>query len=999
MEKLILIISESLKFKKLFIQPYLALYNGDNINKTLERIESERQYDKYDFSTFEIQLLNKLEKLSEKYIGSLISKKKYTRNIKVDDINKHLKEFINNYIEKKNYEIINFIKNKDIDIYHKKQNNIKVTKYDKLTLIAEKYQSVLKYSLNNEGLNLSVFLEKSNKTEPFPQKTNLILCNRPSLIISGDEILEINGIKASRLKIFGSKESIFIPNQSVDDYMKKIVIKDIENTKVITKGFDVEEKSVDVKAEIVLENNIFNSHIVNLYFIYDDIRVDNKVYNLPPKLIYSDNKYKFLKIKRDYDYENKIIALLISLGFGKDKKGYFYNANSKSKYSNIELIGKNINKLKAENIYVKQNVTEKYVIGNPIISKRNMSRINNDWFDVKIEITIDNYIIPFHNLRENIITGNEKFRLPDGSFFIIPQEWFAQYSTFFKNTNKDGDRIRAFHTHLLDDDNEDNEEYNNADFDLSEPNININTSEIKIPEIANNITLRNYQKYGFIWLYSLYKNNYGGILADDMGLGKTIQTVSLLLKIYENNNKPKIRKPLKTPIQLSIFDPIPQAFEDDNSEEPDKNASLIVVPSSLIFNWLSEIKRFAPKLKVFIYAGVKRPKEKDLNHIFSNYNIVLSTYSIIRNDIDVLCNYKFECCILDESQFIKNPKSITYQAITRLQRNFSLAMTGTPIENSILDLWAQMNFVNSGLLNSIKHFYSNYYYPINKDKDENAQNELIKIIKPFVLRRNKNKVATELLPVNYNVVYCEMSKEHKRIYDEVKSAVRNKIFSILEEKKYNKKDYNIAIFNGLSKLRIIANCPSLDNDYKWFKGESNKINLIVENIFSAIENNHKIIIFSSYVMILNLIIKKFEAKQQELLNEEIIHKQIKYSLLHGGTKDREQQVHNFQNDPDTKLFFISLKAGGFGLNLTEADFIFIVNPWWNPATEQNAIDRANRIGQKKQVFVYRYITNNTLEKKIEIINKNKADNAKIFINDDNNNPVNFSKEELEDIFN
>jgi SNF2 family DNA or RNA helicase len=431
--------------------------------------------------------------------------------------------------------------------------------------------------------------------------------------------------------------------------------------------------------------------------------------------------------------------------------------------------------------------------------------------------------------------------------------------------------------------------------------------------------LRPYQKAGYDWLHFLRNYNLGGCLADDMGLGKTVTTLAFLqsIKLTEHS------------------DP-----------------TLLIMPTSLIYNWKKEAEKFTPELKILVHAGSGR--EKNADH-FGEYDLVLSSYGVVRIDIDFIQNYRFDYIILDESQAIKNPSSNISQAVKTLNSKNRLILTGTPLENSTMDLWSQLTFVNPGLLGSQRYFKEKYQIPIEKQRNEEATQKLNARVKPFMLRRHKSQVATELPEKIEAVQYCDMSEEQEKIYEETKAEYRNKILEHIEQK--GLKRSHLMVLQGLMKLRQIANNPLMTDPE--FEGESGKDSDVIHKMNNIIDGGSKVLIFSQFV------------KHLAILKGYLELKSIPFAYLDGGTKDRETQVNDFQNNPDIKVFLISLKAGGVGLNLTAAEYVFLLDPWWNPAIEAQAVDRAHRIGQKNTVFTYKFITRNTVEEKILSLQKAK----------------------------
>ena len=448
----------------------------------------------------------------------------------------------------------------------------------------------------------------------------------------------------------------------------------------------------------------------------------------------------------------------------------------------------------------------------------------------------------------------------------------------------------------------------------------------------------------------LKNNNFGGILADDMGLGKTVQTLAYLHKLHSNHN-------------------------------PNNLCSLLVVPTSLAYNWKNQAGQFTHELKTHIHGGQNR-----LNKMkqFKGADIVITSYGLIRNDFDLLADMEFLTIVLDESQNIKNRGSQTAQAVKKLKANYRLCLTGTPIENSVTDLWSQMDFINPKLLGSFKQFEQEYVKPIERDKEEEVAQKLQQLIKPFVLRRTKHDVAKELPPLTEKVIYCDMLPGQLEHYEETKSAYRNAILSLVQEQGLNKSKMNV--LQGLTKMRQIANHPRLEDAESDL--ESGKHNAVLEHLKTVLDEQHKVLIFSQFTTYL------------DILSAELDSLGIAYYKLTGSTtkEQRAKLVDNFQQEEQVKVFLISLKAGGTGLNLTAADYVFLVDPWWNPAVEAQARDRSHRIGQTANVFSYKFITKDTIEEKIIKLQARKQKVAKDLISIENNVLKNLDITEIKALF-
>jgi SNF2 family DNA or RNA helicase len=405
----------------------------------------------------------------------------------------------------------------------------------------------------------------------------------------------------------------------------------------------------------------------------------------------------------------------------------------------------------------------------------------------------------------------------------------------------------------------------------------------------------------------------------------------------------------------------------------------VVVPTSLVFNWQAEVEKYAPSLKVLKLHGASR--SIDIAE-FDSYEIILTTYGTLLNDVRWLKKYRFNCIILDESQAIKNPDSQRYKAACLLQSRNKILMTGTPIENHTFDLYGQLSFACPGLLGTKQYFREHYSTPIDKFKNKKRAQELQQKTGPFILGRTKEQVAKELPEKTEVVIYCQMGAEQRKVYDAYAQQYRDYL--------QHKKDDDIAkhsmhILKGLTKLRQICNATALLSDEPAYGYASAKIEVLMEQVESKAPD-HKILIFSQFVSMLELIKAAFEKRK------------IAYQYLTGQTKDRAGQVEAFQTNEDVRVFLISLKAGGTGLNLIEADYVYLVDPWWNPAVENQAIDRSHRIGQDKTVVAVRLIAPDTIEEKIRTLQESKKILADELVGDGNALLKSFSKAELLDLF-
>lgn len=592
-------------------------------------------------------------------------------------------------------------------------------------------------------------------------------------------------------------------------------------------------------------------------------------------------------------------------------------------------------------------LTGKYsIIGTDRLRKYNIKAVkpkisgrfsyNLDYFEGEVEVEVEGDKFSIQQLLNNY-KKDEYIVLSDGTNALINREYIEKLQRIFKE--EDGNKVKVSFfdmpivQDMIDDKSFENDFMGSKDFfeginKLAEENIDY--------PILNAI-LRDYQKYGYKWLKYLTDNNLGACLADDMGLGKTLQAIALLTNLHEEKKK----------------------------------KSMVIMPKSLIYNWENEIKRFSPKLKVGVYYGINR----DFS-LLKKVDIILTTYGTIRNDIENLLEQKFDLLVLDESQNIKNINSQTTKAVLLLDAKKRVALSGTPIENNLLELYSLFRFLNPEMFGSVQEFTNDYIVPIQKYSDTSTIEELRKKIYPFLLRRVKKEVLADLPDKIEKLVYVDMNDEHRRFYEER----RKYYYSLLEKNTSSQGNFDkFFVLQAINELRHIVSSPELESK----KIISSKKEVLIENVIEAIENNHKVLVFVNYLSSI------------ESICDSLKENKIKYLKMTGQTKDRQNLVDKFQNDSRYKVFVMTLKTGGVGLNLVSADTIFIYDPWWNTTVENQAIDRAYRLGQDKTVFAYKMIMRNTIEEKILKLQEIKNKLLDDLISEDNLSTKNLSKSDIE----
>ena len=542
-----------------------------------------------------------------------------------------------------------------------------------------------------------------------------------------------------------------------------------------------------------------------------------------------------------------------------------------------------------------------------------------DWFDLKAVVEFGDQQISLQAVRKALQRGERFIKLADGSAGQLPAEWLEKSRHLWEmaTETQDGYRVSDTHLSLLDSLLETDTDIR-VPADLHKRRNRLRSFEHIQPQpLPTGFTgeLRPYQKHGLDWLHFLYDYKLGGILADDMGLGKTIQVLAFLQLLKERSPRRK------------------------------QAATLLVVPKSLIANWQREAAKFTPGLRVMLYLGAFRSKDTSL---FQGQDVVLTTYGTMLRDIDQLRHYRFRCVILDESQAIKNPLAQSAKAARLLQAEHRLVLTGTPVENNSIELWSQFAFLNPGLLGSLDYFRRAFALPIEARGDEAAAATLRGLVYPFILRRTKAQVAPELPPRTERILYADMHGAQRKLYERTRARYQAELLNLIDNEGLN--DARFKILEGLLRLRQIAIHPRLMEAR--YQGGAPKLELLLETLETLQSENHKVLVFSQFVGMLKLVRHELDARG------------LKYLYLDGRTNDRQKRVDKFQNDPAYPFFLISLKAGGVGLNLTAADYVIHLDPWWNPAVEMQASDRAHRIGQDKPVFIYKLIVRDTVEEKI-----------------------------------
>lgn len=899
--------------------------------------EFSKGLDEVDFQLIQLMDMMRQDYIIKKFYNKKVKPFEFFAKVYPKDKEKGeelLRNKIDEILEERRQKIIHYIRqyNKQLFVMGKDGNPI----WKQMQWEEEPATVLFHFRRNEEGTNYFPTIKFKDERLDFQYKNAFILGRKPAWLGLGNQLFSFaKDVDGKKLQPFLNKKFIAIPPKMEEQYYEKFVAPLVAAFDVYAIGFEI--KTVQHEAKAVLgftefyltTSDLFDNRTpdykiqLDLSFQYGDYQlkfqeISEKHFQKHKINVYLEkngDNYKFYRIRRDLQYESSIIKLLHQLGL-EIKKGTILIDKGKA----FKWISTHAEDLLQKGVLISQNTksNKKYFLGKAEIDI-NIEE-NNDWFDIFARIRFGEFEIPFVQLRKLILQRKTEFTLPNGEIAVIPDIWLEQYAELFAFTETDETHhhLQKHHLSILD-------ELKNGNFARIKMNRKLEQfkdfeeiEDTPLPKYFEG-ELRPYQKAGYNWLQFLNKYKFGGCLADDMGLGKTIMTLAML---------------------------------QSQKEKGIKKASLLIIPTSLIYNWELEAQKFTPKLKIFIYTGTTRKK---VTEHFDYYDLVITSYGIARLDMDILKKYMFHYIILDESQAIKNPASNVSQAVKQLNSQFRLILTGTPLENSILDLWSQMSFINPGLLGTNAFFKNEFITPIEKKQDADKLQKLAKMIKPFILRRLKSQVATDLPEKIENIQYCLMTESQEQEYEKVKAQYRNEILKHIDQEGIGRSQF--LLLQGLTKLRQIANHPKMiDKDYQ---GDSGKLEDVRYKLESIMSEKHKVLVFSQFV------------KHLDILRKYLDEKNWQYAYLDGATKNRQAEVEKFQKDEQIKIFLISLKAGGVGLNLTAAEYVFLLDPWWNPAIEAQAVDRAHRIGQKNTVFTYKFITKNTVEEKILALQRNK----------------------------
>lgn len=941
-------------------------YQHQNISHKNAR-EFSKGLDSRDF-----ELIEMMDGMSQDAVLKHFSKKTmkpdefFSRVFKKDKGDELLQEQIEAFMEKRRAAVLEKLKGKMLF----EMGNDGEPTWRKVEVLEKRANIQFHFRRSEESTNYYPTITYDGKRIDIPNPNAYLICKQPAWMVLNGKLYGFDKpVDGRKLLPFLVKKHVVIPKNLEETYYNRFVAPLIASFDDIeAQGFEINKNEYDPHPLLsiselppasskdvpsLFEGSSETPHddeagkiVFDLSFKYGKHRFRGDAFGpVSVTVEKKENDYVFHRVKRNTEAEKKYSQTLIKLGL--PLRGFRTAVDKAQAFSWLNENRVNLLNLGFE-VSQPDNRDKKYFVGKAVIELE--VKENIDWFDIHAKIKFGEYEISFKELRKLILKKKVEFKLPNGEIAIIPEAWLVKYGDLFAMSETHGDHekpvLKKHHINLL----KELEEGNLAKVHMSERLRNLQSfSGIKDYPLPEKFvgTLRPYQKAGYNWLRFLNEFHLGGCLADDMGLGKTVQTLALLQAEKEKGNV---------------------------------GTSLLIMPTSLIYNWEMEAAKFTPDLKIFTYTGTLR--NKDISR-FSKYDVVLTSYGITRLDVELFQKFYFNYIILDESQVIKNPGSNIAKAVMELKSRYKLTLTGTPLENTTLDLWSQMTFINPGLLGGQTFFKNEYQVPIEKRHDELKTKKLNSIIKPFILRRLKSQVATDLPEKVENIYYTNMTVEQEKKYEEAKSFYRHKILDLIDKEGIN--NTRMMILEGLTKLRQLSNHPKMIDPR--YEGDSGKLEDVSHMLENALLEGHKVLVFSQFV------------KHLEIVKHLLKERKIQFAYLDGSSTDRKEQVERFNKDVNLKVFLISIKAGGLGLNLTEADYVFILDPWWNPAVEAQAMDRAHRIGQKNKVFSYKFITRNTVEEKIVTLQKHKLKLSENLIQSEESIIKSLSREDIEMLLN
>ncbi len=806
------------------------------------------------------------------------------------------------------------------------------------------------------SVSLKVNFTNPQKGEHFDFASAVVFSGARNWILYKGQYHPLQGLEETNfLEDFDAEGKLNLTGRKAADFTEEILPTLIKREEIQLPGDYHPSQVLRVKPEVQyqLSENLETAELIlTLHFTYEG-------HLLPPArdekdlLAEVDSEGKKLLVRRDLAFEKNIIDKFAAQGFRRIGLETFSNKAEDA----LDFISQGFAELKTQvALHGKEKINYFQVLGE--LGRGQLKAIakssKTDWFAVEVGFEIENMRVPFEVIRALVAKGENYLAVPGKGFLKVNRDDFISLEESLNelegNIDEEGNlKLPAYHVPYL-------QTLMKIDWSGKDSLLNLFSSfqaTEKIPTCPLPSTLqgvlRHYQQLGYDWLNFLHNHRFHGILADDMGLGKTLQMLSYLQGVQERENA---------------------------------SPHLIIAPTSVVLNWQAEAEKFSPNLKVLLWVG---PKRKENEKLISESHLVVTSYAVFRRDAELLGKHDWKSIVLDEAQNIKNYRSKTAQLMSEVKAEQRWALTGTPLENRLSELWSIFNFLMPGFLGSYLHFRRKYQDPIEKEEKADVLERLKKRIYPFVMRRLKQEVAPELPPKTEVVHYCEMGTEQRKLYDQMLSASRKRVFEEVEKQGLEKSRFSI--LTALLRLRQVCCHPNLLGDaFKKKEMDSGKMEDFKDLLLEILSEGHRVLVFSQFVEMLGILRRFLEDEK------------ISYEYLDGRTRHRDKRIKNFNTDETIPVFLISLKAGGTGLNLTGADYVIHFDPWWNPAVEDQATDRAHRLGQKRHVFSYKLITKESVEEKIQKLQDRKRTLVKGILTTDSAIGKSLNQDDLEYLF-
>ena len=905
--------------------PYIAERLEDGTLQLIEQAFHASPEAIEQMNEAERQAIDIASHYTEKYLMGAYSREKIVSRFlhKLSQDPEKVKNNIRPFIEGKLLEMLTLIRENGLSFYQK-QPGSKVL-YAHHAYHVHPHDAEVRFTFHVDSSTFRYQLQCYYEKQPFSlddQKPVIALTASPATLLLGMNLYFFPHIDSVRLLPFTKKKAISASAAQLEKYIDNIVIPIARYHEIITEGWDIPEERCACEALLSLEDITHSEQLLQLGFRYRDQLFTSDNGAAMKKIIYRKDSGEVSFFRRDIVAEKKAIQLLESSGLQRIGDIHFRLSASSSEKTLVEWINKHREMLQSDFQLTGHMGNTPYCLDEIHIEQSCDDEVV-DWFELHITVVVGNLRIPFSRFRKHILEEKREYLLPDGRMILLPEEWFSKYANLLEMGVQTEQGIRLKHTFI-----------GAAQAALGGTGLKKFSGKNQIKNVsvpkALKATLRPYQQKGFSWMMHLHKLGFGGCLADDMGLGKTIQIITLLKDAYGTG---------------------------------ERQPSLIICPASLVYNWEHEIGRFAPDLRVLSIVGNGPEREARLESVREQLSggtgdgcqVLVTSYDLLKRDIRFYEDIHFRYQVIDEAQYIKNAATQSAKAVKAIDVRTRFALTGTPVENRLSEIWSIFDYLMPGFLFASQYFKKEFENPIVRDGDEDALIRLRRIIGPFVLKRVKKDVLKELPDKLEQVVYSNFEGEQKKLY----AANAVKLKEKLESGGFAETgDGRLQILAELMRLRQLCCDPRLC--YENYKSESAKLETCMDLVRRGISGEHKILLFSQFTSML------------ELIERRLIKEGVASHKLTGATskEERIRMVGEFQRD-DVPVFLISLKAGGTGLNLTAADIVIHYDPWWNVAAQNQATDRTHRIGQKKQVTVYKLITRNTIEENILKLQESK----------------------------